>query len=130
MRHESVRLKAAWICLAIVGVGILAFGVVAAVAPGSGNEQLMRADGVAATGMGLFGLLITLVPFRRGERWAWYVQWFYPVFWIAHLVGGLPPGKDHVHQVVFIILSLAGLLMPLRVFFPRATTIGTPLSDG
>ncbi|OLZ59329.1 hypothetical protein AV521_45610 [Streptomyces sp. IMTB 2501] len=124
MRHESVRLKAAWICLLIVGVGILAFGVVAAVFPGSGNAQLMRADGVAATGMGLFGVLITLVPFRRGERWAWYAQWFYPVFWIAHLVGGLPPGKDHVHQVVFIVLSLAGLLLPARVFFPRATPTG------
>ncbi|MGW1810238.1 hypothetical protein [Streptomyces sp. NPDC002078] len=40
-------------------------------------------------------------------------------FWIAHLAGGLPPGKDHVHQVAFIVLSLAGLLLPVRVFFPR-----------
>ncbi|AOR36095.1 hypothetical protein BFF78_38105 [Streptomyces fodineus] len=122
MQHNSARLKAAWICLLIVGAGILVFGVVAAVAPGAGDEQLMRADGVAATGMGLFGVLITLVPFRRGERWAWYAQWYYPAFWIAHLAGGFPPGKDHVHQVVFIVLSLVGLLLPVRVFFPRATT--------
>lgn len=122
MQHNSARLKAAWICLLIVGIGILILGVVAAVAPGTGDEQLMRADGMAATGMGLFGVLITLVPFRRGERWAWYAQWYYPAFWIAHLAGGLPPGNDHVHQVVFILLSLAGLLLPVRVFFPRVTT--------
>ncbi|MER6566804.1 hypothetical protein ABT288_11530 [Streptomyces sp. NPDC001093] len=122
MQHNSARLKAAWICLLIVGAGILVFGVVAAVAPGAGDKQLMRADGVAATGMGLFGVLITLVPFRRGERWAWYAQWYYPAFWIAHLGGGLPPGKDHVHQVVSIVLSLAGLLLPVRDFFPRVTT--------
>ncbi|MER6069685.1 hypothetical protein ABT187_12710 [Streptomyces sp. NPDC001817] len=62
------------------------------------------------------------MPFRRGERWAWYARWYYPAFWIAHLAGGLPPGKDHVHQVVFILLSLARLLLPVRVFFPRLTT--------
>jgi hypothetical protein len=27
--------------------------------------------------------------------------------------------KEHVHQVVFIVLSLAGLLLPVREFFPR-----------
>lgn len=75
MQHNSARLKAAWICLLIVGIGILIFGVVAAVAPWAGDEQLMRADGAAAIGMGLFGVLITLLPFRCGERWAWYAQW-------------------------------------------------------
>jgi hypothetical protein len=32
-------------------------------------------------------------------------------------VGRLPPSKDHIHQVVFIVLSLAGLLVPVRQFF-------------
>jgi hypothetical protein len=45
------------------------------------------------------------------------VFWFYPVFWLVHLIGQLPPGKDHIHQVVFIVLSLAGLLLPVREFF-------------
>jgi hypothetical protein len=31
----------------------------------------------------------------------------------------LPPGKEHVHQIVFIVLSLVGLLLPVREFFPR-----------
>ncbi|MGW2649085.1 hypothetical protein ACWC2T_30240 [Streptomyces sp. NPDC001393] len=122
MLHDSVRLKAGWICLLIVGAGVLVFGIVATAVPGSGDERLMRADGVAAFGMGLFGVLITVVPFRRGERWAWCAQWFYPLFWITHLVGGLLPGKDHVHQVVFIVVSLAGRLLPVRVFFPRVET--------
>lgn len=107
------------ICLAIVGVSILAFGVITATVPISDDERLMRANGVASIGMGLFGVLISLVPFRRRERWAWFALWFYPAFWAAHLVGRLPPGKDHVHQVVFIVLSLAGLLLPVREFFSR-----------
>jgi hypothetical protein len=40
-----------------------------------------------------------------------------PVFWIVHLVGGLPPGRDHLHQDVFIALSLVGLLLPVRPYF-------------
>jgi hypothetical protein len=37
----------------------------------------------------------------------------------VHLVFLLPPGDDYVHQVVFIVLSLAGLLLPAPAFFAR-----------
>jgi hypothetical protein len=40
-----------------------------------------------------------------------------PVFWIVHLVGALPPGRDHLSQGVFIALSPAGLLLPVRPYF-------------
>jgi hypothetical protein len=69
--------------------------------------------------MGLFGVMITLTAFQARQRWAWFTLWYYPLFWAAHLVADLPPGKDHVHQVVFIILSLGGLLLAARDFFPR-----------
>ena len=118
MRRASTSLRFGWICLLVVGVGILVFGLVVAVVPASGDEPLMRADGLASIGLGLFGVLTAVYPYRRRERWAWYAFWFYPVFWALHLVGRLPPGKDHVHQVVFIVLSLTGLLVPIRQFFP------------
>jgi hypothetical protein len=55
--------------------------------------------------------------------WASSVPFFslcyYPIFWAAHLVGDLPPGRDHVHQVVLIVLSLFGLVLSIREFFPR-----------
>ena len=113
-------MRAAWICLLVVSIGILGFGLVAVLPGISGRDPLMRADGLASIGVGLFGGLIGLIPFRRRERWAWLVLWFYPVFWMVHLVGGLPPGRDHIHQVVFIVLSLTGLLLPARDFMtPR-----------
>jgi transcriptional regulator with XRE-family HTH domain len=119
MRRESVSVRVGWICLLVVGIGILAFGLVAVLAPGHDDRPLMRADGLASTGLGLFGVLMAAIPFRRGERWAWYAFWFYPVFWTVHLVGRLPPGNDHVHQIVFIVLSLTGLLVTVGWFFPR-----------
>lgn len=122
MRRENVSLRLGWISLVLVGVGILAFGLITATVPTSDDPALMRADGVASIGLGLFGIMIASVPYRRRERWAWYTLWFYPAFWAVHLVGRLPPGKDHIHQVAFIVLSLVGLLVPVRWFFSGDAT--------
>jgi uncharacterized membrane protein HdeD (DUF308 family) len=119
-QSASVLFKSRWISLAIIGLAILVFGLIATVVPNSSGPPYLRAIGVASIGMGLFGLLITLIAYRRRERWAWFALWYYPLFWTAHLLGGLPPGKDHIHQIVFIVLSLAGLLLPVREFFPRS----------
>src|SRR5215203_6786704 len=113
-QRASVLFKSGWISLAIIGLAILVFGLITALMPASGGQPYLRAIGVASIGMGLFGLLITTIAYRRRERWAWFVLWYYPLFWTAHLLGGLPPGKDRVHQVVFIMLSLVGLLLPVR----------------
>lgn len=102
--------------LLVTGLATLAFGLVVVVIPAP-DEQYLRAIGAASIGMGLFGSVITLTAFRRRERWAYFSLWYYPVFWTAHLVGNLPPGKDHVHQVLFIALSLLGLLLSLGEFF-------------
>jgi uncharacterized membrane protein HdeD (DUF308 family) len=118
-QRDSVLFKSGWISLAIVGLAILVFGLIATVVPTSSDPPYMRAIGVASIGMGMFGLLITTIAYRRRERWAWFALWYYPLFWTAHLLGGLPPGKEHVHQIVFIVLSLAGLLLSVREFFPR-----------
>jgi uncharacterized membrane protein HdeD (DUF308 family) len=121
-QRSSALFKISWILLGIIGVAILVFGLITTVVPASSSPPYLRAIGVASIGMGLFGLLITTIAYRRRERWAWFALWYYPLFWTAHLVGGLPPGKEHVHQVVFIVLSLAGLLLPVREFFPRRGT--------
>jgi hypothetical protein len=110
-------LRAAGIALLINGLAILVFGIVIAALPASDPSE--RAAGVASLGMGLFGSAISLFAFRRLERWAWCCLWFYPAFWAIHLAAGLSPGQDHVHQVVFIALSLAALVLSYPAFFGR-----------
>ena len=111
-------MRVSWIALLVTGLATLVFGIVVVAVRGP-DEQYLRAIGAASIGMGLFGAMITVTAFRQRERWAFFSLWYYPVFWTAHLVGGLPPGQDHIHQVVFIVLSLLGLLLPLGEFFPR-----------
>jgi len=119
MQRESVRFKIAWISLAIIGAAIFVFGLIVSVWPGSSDPLFLRTIGVASIGMGLFGVMITVIPYRHRERWAWFTLWYYPIFWLAHFLGGLPPGQDHIHQIVFIVLSLVSLLISVSEFFPR-----------
>jgi hypothetical protein len=122
IQQEIRLLKVSWISLLATGIGILGFGIIVTVYPqiaGPTEEGLLRALGVATTGMGIFGVMITLMAYRRKEKWAWFTLWYYPIFWTIHLAGGLPPGNDHIHQIVFIVISLLGLLLPVRQFFSR-----------
>ena len=118
-QRASVLLKIGWISLSIIGLAIAVFGLIATALPTPPSEPpYLQAIGLASIGMGMFGFLISTIAYRRRERWAWFALWYYPLFWTIHLLGGLPPGKEHVHQIVFIVLSLAGLLLPVREFFP------------
>jgi hypothetical protein len=119
MQRESVRFKIAWLSLTGIGVAIVVFGLIVTLWPGSSDALFLRAIGVASIGMGLFGVMITVIPYRRREQWAWFTLWYYPLFWLAHFLGGLPPGQDHIHQIVFILLSLVSLLLSISDFFPR-----------
>jgi hypothetical protein len=122
IQQQTRLLKVSWILLLASGIGILGFGIIVTTYPqigGHTEEGLLRAIGVATTGMGIFGIMITLEAFRRKEKWAWFTLWYYPIFWTIHLVGELPPGNDHIHQIVFIVISLLGLLLPVRQLFSR-----------
>jgi hypothetical protein len=122
IQQKKRLLKISWVLLLATGIGILGFGIIVTIYPqiaGPTEEGLLRAIGVATTGMGIFGVMITLSAYRRKEKWAWFTLWYYPIFWTIHLAGGLPPGNDHIHQIVFIVISLLGLLLPVRQFFSR-----------
>ena len=122
IQQQTRLLKISWILLLASGIGILGFGIIVTAYPqiaGPTEEGLLRAIGVATTGMGIFGVMITLRAYRRKEKWAWFTLWYYPIFWTIHLVGELPPGNDHIHQIVFIVISLLGLLLPVRQLFSR-----------
>lgn len=66
-------------------------------------------------GMALFGLAITLVPFRKKETWAWWVLWYWPIFLMVHVIalGTVLP------DLPLAVLAVVALLLPFRSFFPR-----------
>lgn len=77
-----------------------------------------RAAGLAFLGFGVLVITVAGVPFRRGERWAWFTLWVVPVF-MAGLVAHEMRGDFVQMPALLLVMSLAGLALPYRTFFPR-----------
>ncbi len=130
-RSEKVYEKYAWILLFATGIIALIFGSQdlfrpfdPGYVPNPSEAFHIRAYGLAATGLGIFGLAIIFKGFRRGEKWAWYALWYYPIFYLSFYgflqSTGYPGiGAGIILLPVFAIITLLGLFLPIRKFFPR-----------
>lgn len=82
---------------------------------------LFRALGYAWLGFSLFTVAVVWKSYRRGEQWAWYILWAFP------LVVGLFAATAYAAGVVLLaitygtyaVLAVVGLLLPYRKFFPK-----------
>jgi hypothetical protein len=66
-------------------------------------------------------IVISMTAYRRGEKWAWYAFWFVPAYFLGWVALGLTiesSSSTIPYLMVFVILSLVGLLLPFRKFFP------------
>jgi hypothetical protein len=70
----------------------------------------------------LFLIAITLTGYRRGEKWAWYTMWLAPAVLVCQAILDAIFLSD-VNQVLKWIpittISMLGLLLPYRKFFPK-----------
>ena len=124
VREERVYEKYGWMILAVSAV----FGIVAAVLttlpPLSWFTDpvivmaysLMGALGVTWVGFNIIALVPALIPFRRGERWAWYTLWMLPLLWLS--LFALAP--DLRLYLALAIITTLGLILPYRRFFTGA----------
>ncbi len=72
-------------------------------------------------------ILICLQGYRRGQRWAWYAFWMWPLlmmfifltFATADRRPGFPPPPPMISAVIFFIIFVLALLLPYRKFFPK-----------
>ena len=74
------------------------------------------------TSWSLLVLAITLTGYRRGEKWAWYTMWLAPAalvwqgLWYSVFLGDFNEMLQYIGPVT---VSLVGLFLPFRKFFPR-----------
>ena len=69
-----------------------------------------------------FVLAVTLTGYRRGEKWAWYTMWSVPVLLVSNALFSAIFTGDVFQTLQFIpitTITLLGLLLPYRQFFPR-----------
>lgn len=76
----------------------------------------------------LLMLSITLTGYRRGEKWAWYALWLVPGTLVGSGLFNTLFFSDVLEMLQWIIItsiSLVGLLLPYRKFFPRKPRSGS-----
>src|SRR5256712_11772567 len=79
-------------------------------------------DGISGVGLAIFGMIVSLTGFRRGEKWAWYVSWAMPIGILAAQLNVYLLTASVlviVLGVVFVLVSLLALFLPYRQFFPK-----------
>lgn len=73
--------------------------------------------GMTLTAFSVLGLIAALIPYRRGERWAWFALWLIPLLHAGmawrmlsdqYVVGYMYLG--------LLVLSLIGMVIPIRRF--------------
>jgi hypothetical protein len=80
-----------------------------------GVYPMMGALGTALVGFNILALVMSLIPYRRGERWAWFTLWILPLGWVSQFVFLLD-----VSYLLLALFTTVGLVFPYRRFFSRA----------
>jgi hypothetical protein len=81
---------------------------------------LFHGIGLFALGLGIFTIAVSYKPYRKGERWAWYIIWYFPILTLMSTIANyIDGGQGWSLLLVLLIVSLAGLLLPLRKFFSK-----------
>jgi hypothetical protein len=73
---------------------------------------ILGALGTALVGFNILALMIILVPYRRCERWAWYMLWTLPLQWFSQFVF-----FPDLAYLMLAALTMVGLILPYRKFF-------------
>lgn len=131
--------RASWIILAAVATLTILSGLYVGLTPtGSQTElsgrtwgEFAAADpevariysmdlallGMTLTAFAILGTILTLIPYRRGERWAWFALWLIPLVHGGVALRMLTDQYEagYVYLGLFVI-SLIGILIPIRGF--------------
>ena len=88
--------------------------------------------GLSDLGVAFFIIVISLTAYRKGEKWSWYALWYIPAFFIGSVAITMSIESTRSIEsflslllpiTMFVILSLLGLLLPYRKFFPSKTNL-------
>lgn len=121
-KHAWILLFAVGMIILVVGGGDLILGESPDPTPNfTAPSFFVRAVGVVQLGFSILILALAGMPYRRGEKWSWYISWSIPAVLLGlatiNRVGG---GTVWPIQLVSLLVALLGLLLPYRKFFPRS----------
>jgi hypothetical protein len=121
--------KNAWVLVTIIGaIGVIFSFLEIAGIPNDSSFSLAnsfelylaREAGLPLLGYGITGIAISMTAYRKGEKWAWYVLWYLPIYFMVDTALTYQQGgSSWPIAVILLLISLAALLLPYRIFFPK-----------
>ena len=131
--------RASWIMLAVVATLTILSGLYVGLTPvgsqtelsGRTWEQFAVADpevagiyamdlvllGMSLTAFAILATIVTLIPYRRGERWAWFALWLIPLVHGGMALRVLTDQYEAGYVYLgFFVIALIGTLIPIRRF--------------
>ena len=116
--NESWRAygKYAWTILfvsALVGIfgGVILLFPTDSASLSPRDVWVIRAWGITWVGFNILVLALSVGPYRRGERWAWYTLWLVPLLFIGYFL--IAPETVYSYLVLATLTAL-GLILPYR----------------
>jgi len=87
--------------------------------------SLSRQLGNFMLGSGVLIMAIALIPYRRGERWAWYVSWILLILVTIQLLNS---NFGYLWQLdlAFAVIVVVAQALPFRMFFPKHADVSKP----
>lgn len=90
-------------------------------------DLMARAQGLSITVLSILSIAIIVNAFRRGDRWAWYALWVWPIwnlaiflsFFTADRQPGYAAPPPMLSAPVFFSITFLALVLSYRKFFPR-----------
>ena len=107
---RNFRFKSGWIIL-LVSAALMTLGHLSMIFI---LDEPNLFTGFAA--FNLYSFIVLLIPFRRGEKWAWLTTWILPVGL------GIPAATDPNIAIYYFgvaAMCVLGLLLTMRDFFSK-----------
>jgi hypothetical protein len=84
--------------------------------------------GYRSVALGIFVAVLARKGFRRGERWVWYIFLTQPVSYALGVINLLIDNRlafAWIEEFLFLVVTLLGLLLPYRKFFPKKQPVAS-----
>jgi hypothetical protein len=81
--------------------------------------------GIFEASFGALVMILAAVPFRRGERWAWFALWAVPLSFAGAIANAARVGASLGPLPIFLVVPLLGLALAAPLFFRSKPSAGT-----
>ena len=80
----------------------------------------LRLAGIGYLCFALFAAILAIKGFRKGERWAWYLMWIFPLgLGLTSALFFIYESGLGIFYGIAALICLLGVLLPFRKFFPK-----------